>query len=388
MGLFDRFKKSAKENAAQTGQQEEAANRQQTKGMYSFVVQEIFSIKNHGTVVVGVVEGDTIRVGDAVYIIGREKKLMKGTVAGIENPSQGRMQEAVPGANVALMFREIDAMEFAKADVISNVEPMFEVDVNKPVVNPRLKGLLAERNHTTIEGLTGYILKELAVNANFLSVIMLSEEPTGTGDGTAVFQKDSTMQFPMLTSADGHNFYPVFTDWAEIYKWENRPGERTMILTFDSYTPMVLEGTADGIVINPFSDNLVLDKKLMEHLRTQKDINTKGVSKQKVKKDTQVLLGEPKEYPTEMIAAVKDYLRMESNVRTAWLRLMVKPEEGEQSYLVVVDCTGDEHDIFDNIARAARPHMNGMYVDMVSFRQDFGKKAAQGAEPFYSQDAF
>ncbi len=388
MGLFDRFKKNGKENAVHTGQQEKTGNRQQAKGMYTFVVQDIFSIKNHGTVVVGVVEGDTIRVGDAVYIIGREKKMMRGTVAGIENPSQGSMQEAAPGANVALMFREIDAKEFAKADVISNAAPMFEADVNKPVVNPRLKGLLLERDHTIIEDLTGNILEEVAVNAIFLSVIMLSQEPTDTGDGTAVFQKDSTMQFPMLTSTDGHCFYPVFTDWAEIYKWEQRPGDRTMILTFDSYAAMVLEGEAEGIVINPFSDNLVLDKKLLEHLRMQKDIQTKGVSKQTVKKDTQVLLGDPKEYPTEMVAALKDYLRTESRVSAAWLRLLVKPEEGEQSYLVVVDCTGDERDIFDNIAKAARPYMNGMYVDMVSVRQDFGRKAAQGAEPFYSRDIF
>lgn len=76
------------------------------------------------------------------------------------------------------------------------------------------------------------------------------------------------------------------------------------------------------MVIDPFGANFIVDRKLSEHLKTKKDIMTKGVSEQKVEKDTTVWLGEPKVYPTEMIEAVKDHLQKELAVKKAWMRLI------------------------------------------------------------------
>lgn len=141
--------------------------------------------------------------------------------------------------------------------------------------------------------------------------------------------------------------------------------------------------SADGVAINPFGDSLVLDRQLLVHLKSQKDLYTRGVSQQVIPEETKVLLGEPREYPTRMVAAISDYLRQQPTARRAWLRLMVR--DSEQSYLLVAEFSGSRDALFDGMANAARPCLKGMYIDMVPYDDGFGKKAVEGVKPFYER---
>lgn len=258
------------------------------------------------------------------------------------------------------------------------------VDVNKPVENPNLIALMQEFDRNRTNENTNALLDEIALNAHFLSVIVLSEEPEANVNGTKTFKAGSTIQFPMLTSQDNQTYYPVFTDWMELGKWQGVTSPKTLILTFDDYASMVLQNQdSQGLVINPFGENMRLDRRTIEYVKTRKDINTKGVSQQTVEKETQVQLGEPKDYPEKMVQAISKHLRQHKQVRRVWLRLMKK--DGEYSYLLVVDFEGDRREVFSGIADAARPYLDGMYVDMVSLEQDFGKNAVQNVTPFYQR---
>jgi translation elongation factor EF-1alpha len=150
-----------KKKQENTKEQEEFPKQDTAPGMYTFVVQDIFTIKSQGCVVVGMVEGDTIRVGDPVYIVKRNKRFLQSTVTAMENPVNGRMKEAPPKVNVALMFRDISSSELEKGDVICNVKPTFAYKDGE--VNPRLQGLLAEKNHTILKNLEDYIQEEMAL---------------------------------------------------------------------------------------------------------------------------------------------------------------------------------------------------------------------------------
>lgn len=152
-----------------------------------------------------------------------------------------------------------------------------------------------------------------------MSVVELSREPVANEDGTATFQKDSQMRFPMISTPDNKQFYPVFTDWGEIRKWTGCPSNKTVVFGFDNYAELVLKNDKspgiEGIAINPFGANFILDKKTIEHIKTRRDIMTKGVSEQKVVKDTRVTLGEPKDYPTQMVESIKEYVKGESAIK-------------------------------------------------------------------------
>jgi Translation elongation factor EF-1alpha (GTPase) len=150
-----------KKKQENTKEQEGSPKQDTAPRMYTFVVQDIFTIKSQGCVVVGMVEGDTIRVGDPVYIVKRNKRFLQSTVTAMENPVNGRMKEAPPKVNVALMFRDISSSELEKGDVICNVKPTFAYKDGE--VNPRLQGLLAEKNHTILKNLEDYIQEEMAL---------------------------------------------------------------------------------------------------------------------------------------------------------------------------------------------------------------------------------
>jgi len=122
MGLFSKFGK--KEKGVPSGKPSEIH-------MYTMVVQDIFPLKIPGCVVVGMVDGDTIHVGDQVYIISRGGKVTATRIEGMENLFQKRIQTAAPGSNVSILLAGVDASQINKGDVISNVMAQQQVDVNK-----------------------------------------------------------------------------------------------------------------------------------------------------------------------------------------------------------------------------------------------------------------
>ncbi len=259
-----------------------------------------------------------------------------------------------------------------------------EVDVNKPVENPRLKTLFEQLRQQNTNEILNLVFEEIAIRAHYLSVIALSEEPQPIDNVTATIRQGTVLKFPMLITQDGRQFYPAFTDWEELLKWQKTETPKTLILSFDDYVSMILpREETDGVIINPFGDNFMLDRKLLNHLKTQKDLNTKGVSSQTITKDTEVLLGEPKDYPAEMVAKISDFLKKKPEVRRAWLRLMIR--DNEQSYLLVADFTGDKDTLFGGIAHVARPYLAKMYIDMVPYENGFGKDAVNGVRPFYER---
>ncbi len=244
----------------------------------------------------------------------------------------------------------VAAQSSAANSAVSPQPGTTTVDVNQPVENPKLKTLFAQWRQAQTNDLLNQVFEELVLHSHFLSVISFSVEPTPNNNGTAVFQKGAVLSLPMITTQDGKSFYPAFTDWEELKKWSALTAPpKTLVLSFDDYAGMVLgkEGAA-GVVINPFSDNFLLNYETLAHLRTQKDLRTKGVSKQVATKDETVQLGTPKEYPAAMVEAISNYLKTQPTARRAWLRLMIR--NNEQSYLLVLDFSGDQDTVFSSIA--------------------------------------
>ena len=103
-------------------------------------------------------------------------------IEGMENPTQGKMQEATPGSNVGILLAGIEASQVNKGDVISNVMAQQQIDVNKPVVNPRLKGLLGEMKRNQTEYILNLYLKKLQCRLIFCRSFLFQKNlyPTET----------------------------------------------------------------------------------------------------------------------------------------------------------------------------------------------------------------
>lgn len=250
--------------------------------------------------------------------------------------------------------------------------------------NFRLKILLKDLKENKTNEVLNMVLDEVVMRTKFISPMQLSKRPELKEDGTAVFTEDTLMRMPMVTSEEGKNYYVMFTGKDEYSQWENMKNLDTILLAFDDFAMLMEKNeAAAGVVLNPFSDNLIITRANMEHLRTQKELRTKGIAVHKVTKDTKVRIGDPKEYPTEMVEAIKRYLPGVPEVNRVWLRLMVK--DTTPSLLLVVEQCGEKETIFKGIAEVAKPYLRKTYIDIVAYQDDFGKKAAEGAEPFYQK---
>lgn len=256
---------------------------------------------------------------------------------------------------------------------------MEEFDATKPVTNPELKAAVAAlREQANAEAELKFI--EALERAHFLAPVSIEPAPDTAGaDGQATLGEDTRVSFQLISRQDGAVFFPAFCDWEELGKWTQTPGQQTIIATLEDYTAMILgqEGEAGGFVVDPFGANLVVPREFLAARKGQ-------IMRETVSKDTEVLLGEPKDYPAAMAEAVKAHLAGVPEVKTAWLRLMVK--EGQESYLVIADCgDGDLHSIFNGIGQAALPHLNGMSLDLTPLEGDFAHSAVENVAPFYTR---
>lgn len=263
------------------------------------------------------------------------------------------------------------------------------VDVNKPVTNPDLVLAIKEMQQNDTKESKDQVINEV-MKAHFISPVNISPIPGPSDeDGKVVLKEKSTIVFNIIENTANQHFFLAFTDWEELGKWCKSENQQTLIMTFDDYAAMVLneKGNSDGFVINPFGGNIVLNKDMVRALRDERERRKKGgVVEQVVKKDTTVQLGQPRIYPEEMVKGISNYLKSQNNVKAAYLQLMIK--DGEQSYLVVVDFSGDRRVLFYGIANAAMSHLNGMFIDLIPYDSEFGRNATNNIEPFYRRKKF
>ena len=151
----------------------------------------------------------------------------------------------------------------------------MEIDVNKPIENPKLSGLLAEYTGSSKEdrlACLNKVAEELAMNAVLLAVIQMDFSDTEKQpDGSSVFKKDSEMAFEMFAARDNVNYLPVYTDWNALRAGDcYKSGDiKTLVVRFDDIAA-ITAGRA-GVVINPFTDNVILPPKNVMQIKQHKD---------------------------------------------------------------------------------------------------------------------
>lgn len=146
---------------------------------------------------------------------------------------------------------------------------------NSPVNNEILEQLLEQRKELLKEGdkaklieHMNIIAQEICMESRFLSVVHMSETPTVKEDGTVKLNADTKIGFVLLNTPSGEAWQPAFTSWDEVFKWKDVTSSatpQTFVLGFDDYMTMLgINNTLRGIVINPFSDNLLIPRELLE----------------------------------------------------------------------------------------------------------------------------
>ncbi|PJI07554.1 MULTISPECIES: enhanced serine sensitivity protein SseB [Clostridium] len=273
-------------------------------------------------------------------------------------------------------------------------------DINIPVTNPKLQHgmirffqmLYSKNNYKgkeqVLHSLEDKMLDEV-LNAKYLVPMKLQEKEPSVPDEAEnrTIKEGAIMRFANLVGDDNANWLPAFTDWTEFEKVYDKNSWSGNIAFYDDL--LALSEKIEGIVINcngiPLRINENNKKMIEEYKQELNEPKAASVKKSTVKKDTKVMLGEPKDYPHEMIQAVKEYMKKQKSIKKAYLRLMIK--DNEKSYLMIVDFNGEKEDIFNGISEIAGPYLNGMFLDMVGM-DDWAKDAIKDVNPFYKRKLF
>lgn len=203
-----------------------------------------------------------------------------------------------------------------------------------------------------------------------------------TENGQTIMEQATQVQFRLLENANKEKFFGVFTDTDELYKWTNTESAQKVVTDFDSLAQMVMDPKANvlGFVINPFGKSVTFPKQMVVAIKQQKDYME--MNNHTIKEGVPIQLGEPKEYPIDLMAALINHFSTEPLVNAAYLRMM--QQEDQMSYLIVVDFIGDMSSTFESISKVAKPYLDDeIQLAMMPYSMDFGKNAVNGVEPFY-----
>ncbi len=266
--------------------------------------------------------------------------------------------------------------------------------VETPVENPKLTMLLADyaqADDIRKPELLEKIAEEIAINAQLLLVIkpFKGNRFKAYRQDKVLIQKGGGTIIPMAVTPSGTAYLPVYTDWTELRKgkqYAQNKDVKTFVASFDEIVKIIggeKEIIADGIVVNLYSDNLMISPKNVLSMKEHKEYLNTGHVSHVVQKKTKVTLGTPADFPAEMAEAAAKYARNNPNINAFWLKLMTSEEE--QSFLMVVDFTGDREAVLNGLGNAASPYVpKGFYLDMIPYTDSFGQQAATG-EPYYKR---
>ncbi len=86
--------------------------------LFHLKVEDVFSIRGRGTVVIGTIDAGTLHVGDEIVIHGSGGD-KKATVAGIEK-AHSVLKEASQGDAVGVLLRDIDKGDIQRGDELQS----------------------------------------------------------------------------------------------------------------------------------------------------------------------------------------------------------------------------------------------------------------------------
>ncbi|MDO4394273.1 MAG: SseB family protein [Bacillota bacterium] len=153
--------------------------------------------------------------------------------------------------------------------------------VPKPVRNDKLKEAMDQlRNDPTREN--NIVVLNEVVSAGLLAPVSMDREPEiDKKTGEVIIDKDTEIRFEIISNNRGELYYPVFTDGAEMKKFNIEQDQRVLIVSFNDLAAMikVQNNQIAGFVINPKSDNMIFSADMIAKMSAEMEKEDKEKEK-------------------------------------------------------------------------------------------------------------
>lgn len=256
-------------------------------------------------------------------------------------------------------------------------------EIKNPELLKAIENMQADGSKENVDAMINEVIKAKLI----LPAKITPTTQAKTENGRTVMQQASQVQFRLLKNGNGEMFFGVFSDIEEMYKWEDTKKSSKVVTDFDSLASMVMDENSNvgGFVINAFGKSVTFPKPMVMTIKQQRDYLR--MKNNTIESGTKVQLGEPEEYPIDLMAALINHFSTEKTVNAAYLR-MIKKENGDKSYFIVVDFYGDMQETFDYINKVAKPYLDDeIELTMMPYSMEFARNAVNGIEPFYKKEA-
>ena len=252
-------------------------------------------------------------------------------------------------------------------------------EIKNPALKEAIERMQSDGSKPNIDAMITEVVK-----AKFILPANVRQIPQAhTQNGKTVMGNATQVQFRLLeNNQTKQKFFGVFTDIEEMNKWNGVAGSHKVVTDFDSLAGMVMDpkSNTEGFVINAFGKSVTFPKPMVISIKQQYDYMRR--EKNIIENGAQVRVGEPEEYPIDLMAALINHFTTEPQVNAAFLRMIEK--DGKKGYFIVVDFLGDMNQTFEGIADVAKPYIDDEEaLTIMPFTMEFAKTAVKGIEPFY-----
>ncbi len=199
------------------------------------------------------------------------------------------------------------------------------------------------------------------------------------------------LNFVMISAPDKKNFFPAFTDGQEASRMNAPEGDKReyVQLSLKDYEQIFRDtrGQAAGIVVNPFSANIVLERAIIGKLNTQKAAAVSGApvnaQKGEVPAELPVRFDEPRVYPTALVNAVYEAGRTIPEISRIWYKQMLIGPNVNHGLIVEADSFSAE--IAEKLKAAAEPHAKNIPVQILKLTPELDKNVIKDAVALYDR---
>ncbi|MGN8818767.1 enhanced serine sensitivity protein SseB C-terminal domain-containing protein [Oribacterium sp. HCP28S3_H8] len=189
--------------------------------------------------------------------------------------------------------------------------------------------------------------------------------------------------FGVIADKEKHHYYTVFTskEAMRTFKGEKNIGKYQYTrCTFDTIGRTAMgDPRISGIVINAGTDNMIVARQLISDVLLM--YQAKDHYMNVVEADKDVKLDAPTGNYSEMVDALKDWMRQDPNVSAAYLRQITR--NGVDIWVIIVSHIRKTEPTFGNIMHVARDFSGGHEVALLSSRSKAGENAIADIMPFY-----
>jgi len=268
------------------------------------------------------------------------------------------------------------------------------IRIDRELRNPKLKELLGVRMEIGMSGnkdtkklndALEKVVYEMVENASFLVPAEIDVEPVKEKDGGLSIPASTNLSFVIFSLENGQKFIPVFSDSEQLARWQDKADNvHTVTMNFPSLALLLEQSTEDeGLVLNPYSDNMMIKREMALRWYEQLQISKNGSANNIITLDKAKDVYTLNPYPFQLSNVLCDAARKIPEIKSIWLRGINL--NGEDSYLLIVDFTGDRRKIFPPLGEAAKKFLDNKPLHIVPLDQGFGGKAVEGVTPVYTR---